>query len=67
MAQSGLGTLDEGLADVAYAEGGLVWRGDVIVDDRGELQVDIVLGHTDLLWHLCENINRPASAKSMEV
>lgn len=30
----------------------LVWRNDVIVDDRGQMQSNIVLGHADLLWHL---------------
>ena len=53
VAQSGLGTLNEGLTNVADAEGGFVWRGDVVVDDGGELKVDVVLGHADLLWHLC--------------
>lgn len=43
MAQGGLGALDEGLADVGDAEGGLVGRGDVVVDDRGEPEVDVVL------------------------
>lgn len=45
VAQGGLGALDEGLADVGDAEGGLVGRGDVVVDDRGEAEVDIVLKH----------------------
>ena len=52
MAEGGLCALDEGLADVADAEGGLVRRGDVVVDDRCEVQGDVVLGHADLLRHL---------------
>lgn len=52
MAQSGLGTLNEGLTDVADAKGGLVWRGDVIVDYGGKLQVNVIFGHADLFWHL---------------
>lgn len=42
VAEGGLGALDESLADVGNAEGGLVWGGDVVVNDRCELQVDIV-------------------------
>lgn len=52
VAQGGLGALDEGLAQVGDAEGGLVRAGDVVVDDGGEGQVDVVLGHADLLGHL---------------
>jgi hypothetical protein len=44
-----LRALDERLLDVADAEGGLVRRRDAIVNDRGELQRDVVLGHADLL------------------
>lgn len=42
VAEGGLGALDEGLADVADAEGGFVGGGDVVVDDGCELEVDIV-------------------------
>lgn len=52
VAEGGLGALDEGLADVADAEGGFVRGGDVVVDDGCEVQGDVVLGHADLLWHL---------------
>lgn len=52
MSQGGLGTLDQGLADVGDAEGGLVRADDVVVDDAGEVQVDVVLGHAHLLGDL---------------
>ena len=42
-------TLDESLADVGNAESGLVRRGDAVVNDRGELQRDVIFGHADLL------------------
>jgi hypothetical protein len=51
--ESSLGTLHERLADVGYAEGSLVRGDDVVVDDRGEAQGDVVLGHTNLLGDLC--------------
>jgi hypothetical protein len=47
--QSSLRALDERLLDVADAEGGLVRRRDAVVNDRRELQRDVVLGHADLL------------------
>lgn len=53
VAESGLCSLDEGDAQVGDSESGFVWAGDVVVDDGGEGEVDIVLGHADLLWHLC--------------
>lgn len=52
VAQGGLGTLDQGLADVGDSEGGLVRADDVVVDDAGEVEVDIVLGHAHLLGDL---------------
>ena len=33
VAQCRLGALDESLADIGNTEGGLVWRGDAVVDD----------------------------------
>jgi hypothetical protein len=42
-------TLDESLADVGNAESGPVRGGDAVVDDRGELQRNVILGHADLL------------------
>jgi len=54
MTESGLGTLDERLSDVADAKGCLVWGGDVVVDDRGEPEGNVVLGHADLLRNLDE-------------
>lgn len=52
VAQRRLGALDQGLAHVGDAEGGLVRRHDVVVDDRRQLQRHVVLGHADLLGHL---------------
>lgn len=52
VAQGGLGTLDQGLADVADAKGGLVRADNVVVDDAGEVEVDVVLGHAHLLGDL---------------
>lgn len=52
MAQSGLSTLDESLANVGDAEGSLVGRDDVVVDDGGQVQSDVVLGHAGLLGDL---------------
>lgn len=52
VAEGGLGALDEGLADVGNAEGGLVGGDDVVVDDRGQVEGDVVLGHADLLGNL---------------
>lgn len=45
----GLSALDEGLTDVCDTKGSLVRADDVIVDDRGQVQGDVVLGHADLL------------------
>ena len=52
VAKGGLRALDEGLADVADTEGGFMGRGDVIVDDGGEVQGDVVFSHADLLGDL---------------
>jgi hypothetical protein len=52
MTKSGLGTLNESLADVGDTEGGDVGRDDVVVDNGGEVEGDIVLGHADLLGNL---------------
>lgn len=52
VAQGGLGTLDQGLADVGDSEGGLVRADDVVVDNTGEVEVDVVLGHAHLLGDL---------------
>ena len=48
VAQGGLRPLYECLPDVADAESGFVGRDDVIVDDGGEAEGDIVLCHADL-------------------
>lgn len=52
MAQSGLGSFNQSLANVGDTKGGLVRADDVVVDDRGEVECDIVLGHADLLRNL---------------
>ena len=52
VAESGLRTLDKGLADVADTEGGFVGGGDVVVDDGGEVQGDVVFSHADLFGDL---------------
>lgn len=60
VSEGGLGTLDEGLLDVGDTEGGFVGGDDVVVYNGGELDSDIVLCHTDLLWdfgHLNFDIN----------
>lgn len=54
MAKSGLGTLHERLADIGDAERSLVRRDDVVVDDRGQVDSDIVLGHADLAGHFSD-------------
>lgn len=52
VAQGGLGALDQGLADIGDSEGGLVRADDVVVDDTGEVEVDVVLCHAHLLGDL---------------
>lgn len=52
VAEGRLGTLNERNAKVGDAESGLVWADDVVVDDRREREIDIVLGHAHLLWDL---------------
>lgn len=56
MSESGLSTLNQGLADVGDAKSSLVRGGDVIVDDGGEVESDIVFSHANLLWHF-DNLN----------
>ena len=52
VAEGGLRAFDEGLADVADAERGFVGRGDVVVDDGGQVQGDVVFRHANLLGDL---------------
>lgn len=52
VAKRGLGALNQGLADIGDAEGGLVGADNVVVDDRGQVDSDVVLGHADLLGDL---------------
>lgn len=52
VSKGGLSALNEGLTDVCDTKSSLVRADDVIVDDRGQVQGDIVLGHADLLWDL---------------
>lgn len=44
VAEGGLRALNQGLADVADSKCGFVRRDDVVVDDRRERQIDVVLG-----------------------
>ena len=53
MTECGLRTLDKGLADVGDTESSLVWRCNMVVNDGGQVESDVVLGHADLLGHLC--------------
>ena len=52
MPQRRLRTFNQCLTDIGDTESSLVRRGDVVVDDRGEVDRNIVLGHADLLWNL---------------
>jgi len=54
--ECGLCTLNKSLADIGDSEGCLVWGCNVVVDDRGQVEGDVVLSHTDLLGHL-NNLN----------
>lgn len=49
MSECGLCALDKRLAHVRDTEGGFVWGGDVVVDNRCEVDGDVVLSHADLL------------------
>ena len=51
-AQRRLRALDQRLADVGDTKSGLVRGGDVVVDDRGQVDGDVVLGQAGLLGHL---------------
>lgn len=51
--KGGLGTFNKSLADVGDTKSGLMGRHNVIVDDGGQAQSNIVLGHANLLGHLC--------------
>jgi hypothetical protein len=48
VAKRGLSPLDQGGTDVADAKGRFVGVDDVVVDDRGNVHVDVVFGHADL-------------------
>lgn len=50
VAKSGLGTLDKSLTNVCDTESGNVRGDDVVVDDGGEAEGDVVFGHANLLW-----------------
>lgn len=56
MSQSCLCTFDERLSDVGDTESGLVGRNDVIIDDGGQVEGDVILGHADLSRNL-DNLN----------
>jgi hypothetical protein len=48
VAERGLSPLHQGGTDAADAKGCFVGVDDVVVDDRGDVHVDIVFGHADL-------------------
>lgn len=52
VSQGGLGSLHQGLTDVGDTKSRLVRRCNVIVDDRSQVECNIVLGHAHLTWHL---------------
>lgn len=52
VAEGSLSTLNQSLSHIADSESGLVWRGNVVVDNGCELKCNIVLGHADLLRDL---------------
>lgn len=52
MAEGGLSALHEGLSDIGDAKGSFVGGDNLVVDDRGQVEGDIVLRHTDLAGHL---------------
>ena len=56
MAQSGLSSLNQSLSDIGDAECGFVRRGNVVVDDRSQIESNIVFGHAHLSWYF-DNLN----------
>lgn len=56
VAEGSLCALNESLADIADAEGSLVRRDNMVVNDRRKMQRNVVLGHAHLLGHL-HNLN----------
>lgn len=57
MAKRSLRALAESLADVGDAKGCFVWGDNAIVNDRGEVEGDIVFSHADLLGNLCNGVS----------
>ena len=51
MTEGGLCALNKCGADITDTESGLVGIDDMVVDDRGDMHVDIIFGHTYLRWH----------------
>lgn len=54
MPECSLGTLNESLTDVRDSKLSHVRRGDMVVDDRSEVNSHIIFGHADLLWDLAD-------------
>lgn len=52
MPQGGLGPLNQRLSDVGNAECGFVRGDDTVVDDRCEVEGNVVFGDARLLWDL---------------
>ena len=51
MSKCSLRALNKRLADIRDPERGFVWGGDVVVDNGGEADANIILRHADLLWY----------------
>ncbi len=52
MAESGLCALNESLANVCYPKSSLMWRHNMVVYDRRQVNRHIILRHAGLLGHL---------------
>jgi len=52
MSKGCLGTFNQCLSNRVDTKSCSIWVDNVIVDDRGDVDVDVVLRHTHLRWHL---------------
>ena len=50
MTKSGLSTFNEGLTDRVDSKGRFIRIDNVVIDDRGDVDIDVVFCHTDLGW-----------------
>jgi len=53
MTECGLCTFNKSLTDIRDTESCLMWGGDVVVDDGGQMEGNVVFGHANLLGNLC--------------